>query len=322
MSETISVNTRSYLSLDAAPAVVKPRLAIAITDNAYLPHLDDLESDWLHAVAVPAFKLLRKRRRGRPFGSFAAIGTGPGLDVLAAAETLGATRVGLTDLDPAVVDAADGNVRRNIPARRRPVIRAAAGDLLAPLARFGETYDIIYENLPNLPVKSAKRVAVSRNSGSAFVPRNEDIPESVHALMLDLHYLALVQARDFLAPRGSVLSTIGARVPLKEILALGGAAGLSSSILTYTWKAQYDPAGVLPGYVRNQRKGFGPFHYYPAAVLAEVFANVPLASSGKRAFAIDAALAPHALDAPAAYAAFKKGVTIGHTVVVLKSDRR
>jgi methylase of polypeptide subunit release factors len=322
MSETISVNTRSYLSLDAAPAVVKPRLAIEITDNAYLPHLDDLESDWLHAVAVPAFKLLRKQRRGRPFGSFAAIGTGPGLDVLAAAEILGASRVGLTDLDPAVVAAAENNVRRNIPASRRPVIQAAAGDLLAPLIRFGDTYDVIYENLPNIPVKSAKRVAVARNSGSNFVPRKEEIPEFVHTLMLDLHYLALVQARDFLAPHGAVLSTIGARVPLKDLLALGGAAGLVSSILTYTWKAQYDPAGVLPGYVRNQRKDFGPFRYYPAAVLAETFAKFSLASSGKRAFDIDAQLAPHALDAPAAYAAFKKGETIGHTVVVLKSERR
>ena len=318
----ITVNTRSYLSLDAAPAVVKPRLAIEITDNAYLPHLDDLESDWLHAVAVPAFKLLRKRHRDRPFGSFAAIGTGPGLDVLAAAEILGASRVGLTDLDPAVVAAAENNVRRNIPASRRPVIQAAAGDLLAPLTRFGDTYDVIYENLPNIPVKSAKRVAVSRNSGNAFVPRKEKIPDFIHTLMLDLHYLALVQARDFLAPHGAVLSTIGARVPHKDLLALGGAAGLSSSILTYTWKAQYDPANVLPGYVRNQRKGFGPFRYYPAAVLAETFAKTPLASSGKRAFDIDARLAPYALDAPAAYATFKKGETIGHTVVVLKSERR
>jgi len=322
MSETITVNTRTYLSLDTAPAVVKPRLAIEITDNAYLPRLDDLESDWLHAVAVPAFKLLRKRRRGRPFDSFVSIGTGSGLDVLAAAETLGVARVGLTDLDPAVVATADINIRRNIPAVRRPIIQSAAGDLLAPLARFNDTYELIYENLPNIPISSAKRVAVSRNSGSNFVARKENIPEFVHTRMLDLHYLALVQARDFLTPHGAVLSTIGARVPLTDILALGGAAGLASSILTYTWKAQYDPANVLPGYVRNQRKGFGPFHYYPVAILAETFAKIPLAASGKRAFDIDAKLAPHALDARAAYAAFKRGVPIGHTVAVLKSERR
>jgi hypothetical protein len=316
----LPVNTRSYLALDAAPAVVKPRLAIEITDNAYLPRLDDLQSDWLHAVAVPAFKLLRKRRRGRPFGSFAAIGTGPGLDVLAAAEILGVSRVGLTDLDPAVVAAADGNVRRNIPAARRPVIQSAAGDLLAPLARFGSTYDLIYENLPNIPVQSVKSVATARNSGNTFTIRKEAVPAFVHTLMLDLHYLALVQARGFLAPRGAVLSTIGARVPLKDILATGEAAGLAASILTHTWKVQYDPANVLPGYVRNQRKGFGPFRYYPAAVLAAAFAKIPLASSGKRALDTEARLAPHALDAPAAYAAFKKGTPIGHTVIVLKSE--
>jgi hypothetical protein len=44
-------------------------------------------------------------------------------------------------------------------------------------------------------------------------------------------------------------------------------------------------------------------------------------TSGKNALDIERTLASERLDAVHAYAAFQKGVTIGHTVAVLKSNK-
>jgi hypothetical protein len=138
--------------------------------------------------------------------------------------------------------------------------------------------------------------------------------------MLDLHYLALVQAKDFLAPGGAILSILGTRVPLQTFLALGNLAGYSSSFLTYTWKVQADPEEVIGDHAKKQKEGFGPFYFYRADVLKKTFAPVDIATSGQNALAIERSLLPARLDAVSAYKAFKNGQKIGHTVAVLKSE--
>jgi hypothetical protein len=137
--------------------------------------------------------------------------------------------------------------------------------------------------------------------------------------MLDLHYLALVQARDFLFPGGAVLSCLGARVPLRALLSLGEVAGYAPSFLTYGWKVQGNPEQVIRDHALSQRNGFGPFYFYLAEVLEKTFAQVDPAESGRKALEIESALLPQRLDAASAYAAFKNGERIGHTVAFLKS---
>jgi len=99
--------------------------------------------------------------------------------------------------------------------------------------------------------------------------------------MLDLHYLALVQAKSFLLPGGAVLSTLGARVPLEVLLSLAKLAGYSPSLLTYTWKVQAVPDEVIPDHAQKQKEGFGPFHFYLAETLEKAFASVDPASPNR-----------------------------------------
>ncbi|MDR0842082.1 MAG: 50S ribosomal protein L11 methyltransferase [Acidobacteriota bacterium] len=317
-SDTIFVNTREYLRLDGKAERIRQRLAIEVTDHAYLPKVDNLDGDWVASVAVPAFKHIRAKSR-KPVGAFCSIGTGSGLDVLAAIETLGARRVGLTDLDAGVVTAAAGNVQRNRLASHPLVIEAGHGDLFAPLKPFGAHYDLIYENLPNIPIGNTKSVAADRNSGAHVAPRQEKIPKVIKRQLLDLHYLLLVQAKDFLLPGGSVLSMLGARIPLEVYLHLGELAGYESNILSYSWKVQAEPEEVIPGHVRTEKRGFGPFHFYRADTLRKTFRRVTVASSGKKAFDIEKSLVAERLSPEAALAAWKSGETIGHTVAVLQS---
>ena len=315
---SIVVDVNKYLALNGATKRIKDYLSIEVADHAYLPKTEDIKSDWVAYIAAPAFKLIREKL-GHDIDSFISIGTGSGIDVLAGIELLGAKRVGFTDLQRSVVAAAAQNVRNNLKSNDIE-FEFGDGDLLQPLKNGKRNYDVIYENLPNVPLANNTKIEDKRNSGHYLEKREEAIPEFVHEQMLDLHYLALKQARDYLAENGAVYSTLGGRVPLNAFIKLGELAEFHSEIFTYSWKVQAEPEDVISGYAAQEKAGLGPFRFYRAEDLQKAFANISVKDSGKRAFEIEKALDSVKLTATAAYEAFKKGEVIGHTVAVLKSS--
>ena len=316
---SILVDVKKYLALEEAPKQVQDYLSVAVTDHAYLPKTEDITSDWVAYIAAPAFKLIRENLR-HDVEAFASIGTGSGIDVLTGIELLGAKRVGFTDLQKSVVDVAAENIKKNLKDADSVELEFGAGDLLQPLQNGKRRYDVIYENLPNVPLTDNTKIEDKRNSGHYLEKRVEVIPEFVHEQMLDLHYLALKQARDYLADKGAVYSTLGGRVPLGAFIKLGELAGLSSEIFTYSWKVQAEPEDVISGYAAQEKAGLGPFRFYRASDLQKAFADISVKESGKNAFEIEKSLESSKLTAKEAYEAFLKGEVIGHTVAVLKSS--
>lgn len=323
MSETLD---QPRLLVDAAPYLALPatrriaaRLDIEAARRAYLPDLDDPRRDWVSSVAAPAFAALARRLPERARRSFLTIGTGSGVDALAAIELLGAERVGLTDLFDDVVAVAAANVARNLAPGVAVEIVAAPGDLVSGLPADGRRFDVVYENLPNLPLDDDAAVAIGRTSGAHLARRSEAVPAAVVANHLVLHWLALVAARPRLVEDGVFLSTIGARVPLAVLFDMATTAGYRPSVLTFGWKLQADPDELFATHAAHQAKGHGPFHFYPQARLEAVFRDRDPERAGADALTIEAALAPDRLDAVAALAAHRRGEAIGHTVAVLAS---
>lgn len=319
----IKVDTQKYFSLDTTSKNVKNELDIEVESHAYLPQIDDIENDWLAFIAIPAFKLARQKT-GRDFSSFASIGTGSGLDVLAGAEVLGANKLGFTDLQDVVVNTATKNVKNGLVNKENYILLHGAGDLYDPFRGLGENFenerfDVIYENLPNVPLSQEKVVTDSRNTGHYLEERSEPIPAEVHANMLDLHFLAISQAPAFLTKNGFLLSLMGGRVLLDSFIRLGELAGVKSEIFTYGWKTQAEPEDVIGGYAKQEKDGFGPFIFYRSEDLEDAFKNVTLEDSGKKAFEIEKSLENKRLTATEAFEIWKNGGSIGHTVVVLKS---
>ena len=318
---SIIVDVKKYLALNSAPKRIKEFLSIEVADHAYLPKVEDIKSDWVAYIAAPAFKLIREKT-GHDIEAFASIGTGSGIDVLTGIELLGAKRVGFTDLQKSVVATAAQNVRSNVKDFKFIEFEFGDGDLLQPIQNGKRKYDVIYENLPNVPLASNTKIEDNRNSGHYLEKREEPIPQFVHEQMLDLHYLALKQAKEFLAEDGAVYSTLGGRVPLSAFIKLGELAGLKSEIFTYSWKVQAEPEDVISGYAAQEKAGLGPFRFYRTSDLQKAFASVTVKESGSRAFEIEKSLESSKLTATEAYKAFKQGETIGHTVAVLKSSTR
>jgi len=307
-----------YLGIERATRI-KDELDIKLSDHSYLPLPDDPQRDWVASVAVPAFKLIVAKEG--PLDSFATIGTGSGVDALSAIEILGPSRVGITDLHTEVVEVARANIIRNLREGTKVEIEAGVGDLLSPLAGRGPKYDLIYENLPNVSLPEGDDLADERLSSGHVGKRRERTPEIVRKNLVELHYLALLQSKDFLSAKGSVIATIGARIPLHIFEEMGRLAGLSSSFLTYAWKTQADPGNMLRRYAEQQQEGFGPFSFYRADALRKAFADIDPASSGNRALEIEKALESHRLDATVAYVSHTLGYEIGHTVAVVRSKK-
>ncbi|MDR0996206.1 MAG: hypothetical protein LBL69_00915 [Zoogloeaceae bacterium] len=314
-----TIPSADYLGLPATRRL-KPTLEIEVAPRAYLPRLTDLQSDWVATIAVPAFKAIVAREGEQ--AAFCSIGTGVGLDALAAAEILNAQKIGITDVFSEVVVAAAQNIRQNLLAPESVGILAGHGDLLEPLKSTDGShprFDLIYENLPNIPLAEDADLTVARTSGSFLPPRKEPVPELLRRNLLALHYVALLQAKDFLTPGGSVLSMLGARVPLSVLLSLGQAAGLQAEIFAYAWKVQAEAEDVLRGHLAQQQAGFGPYHFYRAERLARAFEGVDFAESGAQALELEASLAADELDPQSALERWEKGERIGHTVAVLRS---
>ncbi len=317
-ASALRFDARRYLDAQHLSRVAD-EFAIELADRAYLPDLSDLKRDWVSSVAAPAFRVLAAERAAA-LRSFASIGTGSGVDALAAIELLGAEVVGITDLFDDVVAAAARNVRQNIRGGIDVTLHAAAGDLLTPLAPFGVQFDVIYENLPNLPVDATRTIDKDRTSAAFLAPRREAIPRFVADWLLTMHYLALGQARHALAPGGVVLSSIGARVPLGVLMQMSRDSGLVPRILTYGWKVQADAEDVISTYASWERQGLGPFRFYKVDALAAAFSDLTPGQAGTDAGAIEASLAGEQLSAIAAWETHRGGGRIGHTYVVLQSS--
>ncbi|WP_116248518.1 class I SAM-dependent methyltransferase [Nocardiopsis sp. FIRDI 009] len=309
------VSPERFLQIKEAERI-SSSVTLRLSDHSYLPKVDEPRADWVASVAVPAFKALS--RMGFLAPRFCTVGTGAGLDALAAVEILQARTVGFTDLHEDVLAYARGNIERNIISQDVELV-GGVGDLLSPLSGSLSQLDLIYENLPNIPMVESEDLDEGQTSSTFIEERSEEIPGFAEKNLVALHYLALQQAHPLLRVGGRVLSSIGARIPLSEILALSSAARYNGSILTYTWKVQSEPHEVVGGFARWERAGLGPFHFYPVSVLEDTFARMSPAAAGAQALQIEKELAPHQILATDALAMVEKGEKVGHTVAILDS---
>ncbi|KAJ7871413.1 hypothetical protein B0H14DRAFT_2345199 [Mycena olivaceomarginata] len=304
-----------HFFLIGKPRRIPPRFTIELTEHTYLPKIDNPRRDWVSSVAVPAFLAYRAQNQVR---TFATIGTGAGLDAIGACDIFDLDQIAVTDIHEGVVDAA----RRNICKATAGIgvhLVAATGDLLCPLADHSGTYDLIYENLPNIPMRPDCAIDDGQTSATYVPGRTEEIPLVATANLLALHFLALCQAKPLLSPNGAVLSSIGGRVCIDILLEMAVEAGYSAKILTYTWKIQSEPEEVIGGYKKNQEDGLGPFYFYPVSVLEKNFGCMTPAEAGSKAKQIEATLYQHRADAAVAYDLHANGLIMGHTVVIVQS---
>ena len=290
---------------------------ILLDDQTYDPKTNPL-LDWVHRVALPGFQSLNRRL---PVRDFCTVGTGTGTDALAAIEVFDPRLVALTDVEAATVDLAARNVARNLRPGQAVEIRCGVGDLLAPFSDAAGRFDLIYENLPNIPLTpiEQRRLLKGRNRATYHSQREEVVPTAVRENLLELHWLCLHQARPLLNAGGTVLSSIGARRPIAEILGAMASEGFEQRLEIFTWKIQSEPEEVIGGFAAHEQLHRG-FHFYPVEAVEKAFEGLTSWSAATYAFELEAALEAEKLSAFEALERSRAGEAIAHTVLALSSQ--
>lgn len=316
---TVEIPTRSFLGIGKPNHLVET-LRLRLTDQCYLPKVADAKKDWIARVAHPAFEAYCQRRpeAARQLKRFCSIGTGAGLDALVAMEVLQPALIAITDLHRDVVDQAMVNILANLKRPDSLVLRSGVGDLLSPFDEGQMGFDLIYENLPNIPLPAEISLDEGQASSSFIAPRQEVIPPLVRSYLLELHFAFLLQARRFLTPQGAVLCSIGGRLPLQAMVQTFEAAGFQAEVLLYSWKIQSEPEEVITGYAQQHEHGYGPFYFYRAKDLEDFFAGREPAANNSQAEDLERQLEGQRVDAPTALKLHRAGEVIAHSVVVLE----
>ncbi|KAF7592446.1 hypothetical protein BBP40_000227 [Aspergillus hancockii] len=288
--------------------------------------VDNPRADWAVIAAFNSFQAYQRGQLGK-VRRFATIGTGSGTDMIAALETFSDLEFGaMTDLHQSVVNAAKRNVmdatEDYAPCHTvAKSIYASAGDLLLPL-RDQEAFDLIYENLPNIPLTATRSLTDGQMSSTFIGDRTADrVPTHVSEALLDLHYVCLNQARvmGLIKPSGAILSSMGGRIPVQSMLDMADAAGYTGRVVSLAWKVQSEPETVIGEYAENQKKGSGKYYFYPTSALERVFGDLSPAAAALHAEQIEQNLYHHRLDAEVALEQHHAGIEIGHTVYVMAS---
>ncbi|PYI10995.1 hypothetical protein BO78DRAFT_359406 [Aspergillus sclerotiicarbonarius CBS 121057] len=326
---TFAVDFKAFFGI--GPQHVNRKFNISLSDLSYQPKIYNPRADWAVTAAFNSFEAFQAANYG-PVHRFATIGTGSGTDVIAALDVFPhLDSIAMTDLHDEVVTKAKANVLSatdNADDRVKSVAKETvhlSGNSLVPL-RGQEPFDLIYENLPNIPLPDDADLLDGQTSSTYF--ESGDVssvaPLFVSAALLDLHYVCLLQARTFnlLSKSGVLLSSMGGRVPLDTMLRLAESAGFMGRILSMSWKVQSEPEEVIGGYAKAQERGLGPFYFYRTGILEQAFGDLTPAGAGLRAMQIENELLPDRLDAVTALRAHRQGIEIGHPVVVMASVRR
>ncbi|PYI32702.1 hypothetical protein BP00DRAFT_393982 [Aspergillus indologenus CBS 114.80] len=326
----LSIHFESFYGVK--PRHVSSSFKISLSDLSYQPKVERPTADWAVTAAFQAFRSFQIAGYS-PVRRFATIGTGSGTDAVGALEVFfpELASVTMTDLSPEVVAIAKMNLISAVHDSRKTIqtvaleATALTGYCLESL-KGQPVFDLIYENLPNIPLPEGATLLEEQTSSTYFSAADlpYQIPPFVASALLDLHYTSLVQARVFglLSPSGVVLSSIGGRVPVATMLALADAAGFAGRILSMSWKEQSEPDSVIGGYATQQQKGLGPFYFYRITTLRRVFNGRTPAGAALRALQIERELLPERIDAITALELHQEGVELGHPVVVMASVLR
>lgn len=324
-ASTLRIPTTDLLPVPGKLNRLQETLHLEVSEHTYTPKIGMFKHDWVASLALPAFHAYAGEHGYGAVRSFCSVGTGAGVDALAALESFELSRIAVTDIHADVADSAVRNIARNCREAGISVkIDGYTGDLLRPLMKSGKRFDLIYENLPNIPAPESVDIWREQNS-SSFISRAVSSESSAAAAqparegLLELHCALLEQARPLLSPRGRVLCSIGCRTSLDTIRRAIEGVGYRPHPLAFTWKVQTEAEDVVSGYAEHESHGFGPFHFYPLSILVETFREISPAQAACSAWELEERLRPWELTAVQARKIILAGGEVGHTAIVMEA---
>jgi hypothetical protein len=305
----------AYLAAYPRRRVRRP-VRLGLSDPAY-PLEPWAEEAWL-AVAFRAFARLAA---GRPVRDVLIVGSGNGLDALGAIEIFDLRSLTVTELYEQGLAVARENILAHVASEDAPELRFCAGDLLSCVPAEA-SFDLVYENLPNIPATPDVELELGANSGRFFRAGDADVPEPFVDYLLVLHYQCLRQAWPQVRPGGGVLTAIGGRMPDDVVLELHRLCGYEPEVVAFDVKLQGEPQLVLPGYSRAETERGVAFTFYAAEAVETVASHRRAGLEGAElASAVAGALPGLSMTASEAERRSGRGEQVAHSVLMVFGRR-
>jgi methylase of polypeptide subunit release factors len=238
-------------------------VVLELTEDSY-PLEPSPEESWLPI----AFRAFARIGAAAPVRDVLIIGTGNGVDALGAAEILDPRSLTVTDLFESGLAVSRANVEAHLDDGAID-LAFHAGDLLAGVPP-DRLFDLVYENLPNIPARPGAQMARGTISGRFFEDDGLEVPSPYGEYLLALHHRFLGEVRERVRPGGGVLTALGGRVPDQVLLGLHRGLGYAPELAAFDLKVQVEPMLVVPGYAREEERTGVEFRYYDAEAVAVV----------------------------------------------------
>ena len=302
--------------LEACGIVTEKPVIITETDDTY-PIKANTWDNWFPFAYLAFEELARKQN----ISSFATIGTGNGADAIGAMNIFGRNleTIVLTDIINAALQVSEQNVKKYSAGKK---VDALDGSLCQPLIQRGLKVDLMYENLPNIPdgewVSSGYKQASLYNP--LLLPAASD--KLVRDCLLESHYSLLKEAKYVLNPGGSVICSIGGRVPNKLLAGMIEGLGYKYGELVAGFKRQTEPWEVIPGYAKSEKSGIEfDFYKYDEAVRHFQLIGIRNPFAGLSGDKLKDLLIPYRISAREALKLYEQNTNyaIGHTVHMIRA---
>ncbi len=296
---------------------------VSVNEHTYEVDSAHPQDNWLYP-ALKGFQIMRDRlvREKKKVRTFATIGTGQGVDAIGAYRLFHPAHIVLTDIHPDVVPVALKNARKNIP-HLSCTVRGYVGNLCEPLVQHGVVADIIYANLPNIPLAGSGSAFSGQLTSTFFDERwVAGCTQQLETYLLAVQHAFLVSAHDCLAPGGSVIVTLGGRVPLALVHKMFTDTGYVYQELVNYFKLQSQPEWVLGGYARAEEQHGVSFDFYRFDA-AHASLQKHFESASLTAAALKRLLQPFRVSATDALKRFVyHQERIGHVVQVIRGKKQ
>ncbi|KHD38117.1 hypothetical protein NL50_00995 [Clostridium acetobutylicum] len=281
---------------------------IFINEHTYSPNLD-FKNDWL-SFAFCAFRTLKKELiSNKRINNALVIGSGNGIDAIGLSELFNPRKLYVTDLMKDILPIIKRNIGMSLSNDNVEIIQS---DLFENLG--GEKFDLIYENLPNIPIVLLNKDIHDGINSSSYISEKYVSNTIYSGYLLDLHYKFLQQCDKYLNHDGYAICNIGVRFPLNIYYKMFSSLNLKNKILVIGLKEQTEAADVLQGYLAAS-KTYDTQIYYYRLDMPNVYKNRKLilpSEAEKNNYLSSIESAKVSIDE--AINLYKKGIKVAHLV--------
>ena len=287
-------------------------IIVDANNHTYIPN-GDYKNDWLYFMLLGA-KAIRGKKKVK-INKLLSIGSGNGIDLIGLNKVFGTTNIWGTDINEEVLDVIKENVLKYITPETN--VNIVKSDIFDNPVFDGEKFDLIYENLPNIPVNLIGKELTNGINSSSYISIDSVNNNYFSNYLLDLHYRFLEQCEYYMSRDSAAICNIGIRFPLSVYQKLFDQFSYRHEILVAGLKIQTEAMDVIKGYQRAEKQfDDSHFHYYAVDKIPDKLLNKRLILPGKRELSeFLSKIKPFQIDIATARGLAAKGQHVAHLVI-------